>query len=684
MRKLILGLSITLCVSLIPALAANPPKAGAVCSKTGVTNTYQNKKFTCVKSGSKLIWNKGVVVKSTSNTAVSPSPTPTQTSPSTPKPTPSATAKNSTPRLQMQPCTELGAGLQDGDLYYRCGLQQSGKLQWRWQSGPFVKESDIYDGKECSMNFELLQVQDTIYRCLTSGTVDLRWGVLDIANSDLRTGTVCDKTGEKIVTEKGFLLCDPVYGTTRIWKFFASLPLPTKNAAKYKGVAAEGRSCDLSGDTFDIAGGYLECRYVNGGILKWIRLNTNRVWVNNPISPSGVELCRLKNSDVTPQSWRWPGSEAGFPVTARNGMFNPGANNVLIVGVDFPEHPGENSLKTRLAYNAKMVSDWFDFFSNKRVKFNIDTIDTWIRLPKAAKDYVDLDTDRLMLEQTNIDRNAAANAQPIVDEITKVTDLRKYSTVYVMLPTGEMDFTANLIFRNRLFKIKEGETHLNFFSWNADLENLREQQWWFDIHESLHDFPLPLHAPGNGWINERYTFALNSWSRFQMNWLLDDQVYCVDKKNLKTVDVALSPVEREDTKTKMATIKISPTKAIVVQAHGIDKWSNIDSMVYKFPAGFYGVVAYLVNLDDAGALNFGTDGRAITGDNGNDPKYPKWSYYMPIDGSRSFPREFFPEQTDKEYTKYIAGLGDTFKIEGVKIEFVKSGDYETVRISLGQ
>ena len=49
-------------VSIIPAFGA--VKAGATCSKAGVISNSGGKKFTCVKSGKKLVWNKGVVMTS--------------------------------------------------------------------------------------------------------------------------------------------------------------------------------------------------------------------------------------------------------------------------------------------------------------------------------------------------------------------------------------------------------------------------------------------------------------------------------------------------------------------------------------------------------------------------------------------------------------------------------------------
>ena len=64
-------LSLSVFLSLIPASAA--AKAGAKCTKAGSTEVVKGKIYTCVKTGKKLVWNKGVAIKST------PTPTPTPT-----------------------------------------------------------------------------------------------------------------------------------------------------------------------------------------------------------------------------------------------------------------------------------------------------------------------------------------------------------------------------------------------------------------------------------------------------------------------------------------------------------------------------------------------------------------------------------------------------------------------------
>jgi hypothetical protein len=61
MRKLIVLVLAILLLGLAPAQAA--VKAGGKCTKAGATVTSAAKKFTCVKSGGKLVWNKGVKVK---------------------------------------------------------------------------------------------------------------------------------------------------------------------------------------------------------------------------------------------------------------------------------------------------------------------------------------------------------------------------------------------------------------------------------------------------------------------------------------------------------------------------------------------------------------------------------------------------------------------------------------------
>jgi hypothetical protein len=78
------GLLIALALTLIPvsAISAQKITPGSNCKVYGQKVTNQSKVFTCIKSGKKLIWNKGI---STPTPKVTPTPIPT------PTPTPTAT-----------------------------------------------------------------------------------------------------------------------------------------------------------------------------------------------------------------------------------------------------------------------------------------------------------------------------------------------------------------------------------------------------------------------------------------------------------------------------------------------------------------------------------------------------------------------------------------------------------------
>lgn len=96
-RKVAFVLLLALLLPTITPTMAATPKAGAKCYKLGATNIAAGKKFTCIKKGSKTVWNQGVAIKKPAPTkptaigdpigAVGGTPTPT------PTPSPTSTAK---------------------------------------------------------------------------------------------------------------------------------------------------------------------------------------------------------------------------------------------------------------------------------------------------------------------------------------------------------------------------------------------------------------------------------------------------------------------------------------------------------------------------------------------------------------------------------------------------------------
>ena len=86
-RKLAILSVVVLGLLAIPVIQAGAAiTTGTKCSKAGIQGVYKMKIFTCVKSGSKLVWNKGV-----SYYLLIPTPTPTVTITASPEPVPTVT-----------------------------------------------------------------------------------------------------------------------------------------------------------------------------------------------------------------------------------------------------------------------------------------------------------------------------------------------------------------------------------------------------------------------------------------------------------------------------------------------------------------------------------------------------------------------------------------------------------------
>ena len=573
-----------------------------------------------------------------------------------------------------------------------------------------VSTKNIKSGASCTKQNQIKKVSGKTFVCKLDGK-KLVWRIKPQLQTSTKPGvtapvapapppipevqlpnenSTCSVLGAKVSNSTGAMRCSwtghsntTTESNQRFkWLKHVEFKVSTSQSNNYTTTPVENASCTNSGDTYEVTGGKLECRWVAGKKLQWIKINTIKKIFTNAKSPVSIDVCKLQMSaSKADRTGRNSGAgQVGFPMvnSDKNGMFINGTNEVLIVPVDFSDFPGGPELKAQLEYDKKMLVDWYDYFSGGKSKFNVTTIDQWLRLPKPRSEYpTDEKSKNALGEDSN--KRQSLQAQNFIDEITKFIDLRKFSTVYLFFPDGNYE-QGDLIVRNQPFTIKEGQKNLNFFSWGRNLEGTESPKWAYYIHETLHDFNIIGHAPGNGWPFGNMTAqnglsqALNPWEGFVLGWLPPEQIYCDDAATLKPVTLSLSPVEREDKQTKMAVIKLSPTKAIVVESHGIDKWSDLKAGGREFPPGFYSVMAYIVDLDKAVAPPVNSDGSSQLND---DWAWAVWQ--KPAGGpSNEFNLQYFDW---KKVADYVAVLGDSFIIEGVQIKFVGTGDYETIEIS---
>jgi len=551
-------------------------------------------------------------------------------------------------------------------------------------------------GAACKVYGQKMTFQKNIYVCTKSGK-KMVWKIRSIFMKPTPMPTVtpmpttvlpavnspCEKVGEKITTSFGYLKCVWPGGVTSkgFWNRIQVNKISTSKSNNYRNRPLEEMPCENSGDTYDVDGGYLECRWIHGMKLQWVKINFVHKAFENAVSPQGIDICKLQNADASSSSRINSGAgRVGFPMngTTKNGMDPNGINNVLIVGIDFPELRGGTELTNILNSDKEHLLDWYRYFSGGKVTFNVSTVNYWIHSPRSAASYNRAGNDYL---STNSNRFLADTVQPFIDLITQEVDLRKYKTVYMMFPDGETTFMMDPIVRNERFTIKEGQTNLNFFGWWHDLEMMGSPRWTFYIHETIHDFDIIGHAPGNGWgfgimTNQSgISMAMNPYEQFLLGWLPSTQIYCQDFNSLTKTTISLSPVEREDSQTKMAIIKLSRTKEIIVESHGIDKWSSFNIADHSFPPGFYSVMAYVVDLDKASRPPVTSDARSLPNDD------DAWAVWQKVEGGTSTKFPKVPVAHNADIYSAVAVLGDSFLVDGVRIKFVGTGDFETVEIS---
>ena len=110
----VVAIALLLTLGLVPAHAV--VKAGVACKKVGSTAIVGTNKYTCVKSGKKLIWNKGVKIPATKATPT-PTPTSTPTPTQTPTPTPTPTSTPTPSGVKSITRAEVGLHNKESDCW---------------------------------------------------------------------------------------------------------------------------------------------------------------------------------------------------------------------------------------------------------------------------------------------------------------------------------------------------------------------------------------------------------------------------------------------------------------------------------------------------------------------------------------------------------------------------------------
>jgi hypothetical protein len=168
-----------LALALIPEISFSASKItpGSTCKVYQSKVSYLNKQYTCIKSGKKLVWNKGVLVKKPT-----PSPSPPKTLKPKPSPMPIHTTLVFTPKTSVSAITNAPENMQGiNDRHY---LFSGGMDPAFVTLGPKIgsrPELGSYAGKS-GVNFEIGNGKPIL------APMDARFIGFNNRNSDFRNG----------------------------------------------------------------------------------------------------------------------------------------------------------------------------------------------------------------------------------------------------------------------------------------------------------------------------------------------------------------------------------------------------------------------------------------------------------------------------------------------------------------
>ena len=201
----------------------------------------------------------------------------------------------------------------------------------------------------------------------------------------------------------------------------------------------------------------------------------------------------------------------------------------------------------------------------------------------------------------------------------------------------------------------------------------------------LHEQGLAGHSPKAPWrlgvlLNGNgYSAAMNSWDELAVDWMTEDEIYCVDKQNLKPVQINLAPIERKQSGVHSIMIKLDGHRALVIESHRKGEFSP------GMPDYGYGVTLQL------------TDTTKITPWDGEEAT----SIYLQVSPQRRFGPEYGTRIDNARANdsginlfngigvsgarwgidqSYLLLEGEKFVFEGITIEFIKSGNTDLLSI----
>ena len=373
-------------------------------------------------------------------------------------------------------------------------------------------------------------------------------------------------------------------------------------------------------------------------------------------SPSSADFSRCKLADPRPDSVRdlhrgqrrgdiIGRDNVGFPRTERE-IPGLGVGNILLAKVAFDDAPPSEQVPDGfLQSQADFMTQWSEFFSQGKFRYEFQVVDGWVEVPLNHADYpMDPGAADNEYDQEAFNRMMQGQMETVIAKVVaELPDDLDYAAIDTALfywtpemyafkqTVSDRDAVFQTPQGRQVFSVQAGGVYHSTDTGGLTFEIKKEFAWSYFLHDIMHWQGMNGHAPGNGWktgigqgaypANGEYSGVITAWETFLFEWYEDSQVHCADVETLDQAQrVMLTPLEIYGGDRKMIAIRTQDYKVLVVESRrpvGYSQWWDPENS---------GLLVYEVDAD-------GVQTDHLPNDCGNDPAMPKWAYYLYPDGS---------------------------------------------------
>jgi M6 family metalloprotease-like protein len=372
------------------------------------------------------------------------------------------------------------------------------------------------------------------------------------------------------------------------------------------------------------------------------------------LASDGLDSCRIREASG-PQGY----TMAGFPISSRTA--NSGVVKWALIPIDFPDLPGQANFRSRVDDQMRLLTEWFSTVSGGRFIVEWVVLDRWATLPGQSSEYA-------IAQSVNL-RDAANGPKLFRDAMNAADpfmDFTGVQTVNFLLPSGQTivsETSQGFPWDEAVQQYSSQEGPIASFSIPGQFMDQPGRAYWsYWAHEFGHAIALPHIGasrgslpPFNPWDlmggQDGPSRELSGWLRFLAGWLSVEQVVCLEASSVQDLEMTLVPLSGTEPGPKFAVLKLSATKALLIESRRETKFSC------KTPTPRNGVLVYVYDATIGHGENFLI------------PSSP------PGRQAQNLPCAVEPNPD------FLLRTGDSVEVEGFTVEVLEHGALDKVLVS---